>query len=174
MQSSFDPAILTSSPLRQLYEVLTVFEAQRDWSIAARAALLDRVAARLPRAHQPDVFLLHSMLEELGVDVGSLSDLSTDEGEEVPAISRLSRSNAPAQSKFTQKISGSTSLAKTPPTLSPQLASLMTTREIELGEDRKTHRNTTDGRVCRYTSLRRLYIGLHAFYNLQSIILVNV
>lgn len=130
MQSSFDPAILTSSPLRQLYEVLTVFEAQRDWSIAARAALLDRVAARLPRAHQPDVFLLHSMLEELGVDVGSLSDLSTDEGEEVPAISRLSRSNAPAQSKFTQKISGSTSLAKTPPTLSPQLASLMTTREM--------------------------------------------
>lgn len=130
MQSSFDPAILTSSPLRQLYEVLTVFEAQRDWSIAARAALLDQVAARLPRAHQPDVFLLHSMLEELGVDVGSLSDLSTDEGEEVPAISRLSRSNAPAQSKFTQKISGSTSLAKTPPTLSPQLASLMTTREM--------------------------------------------
>lgn len=130
MQSSFDPAVLTSSPLRQLYEVLTVFEAQRDWSIAARAALLDQVAARLPRAHQPDVFLLHSMLEELGVDVGSLSDLSTDEGEEVPAISRLSRSNAPAQSKFTQKISGSTSLAKTPPTLSPQLASLMTTREM--------------------------------------------
>lgn len=123
MPTSFDPAVLTSSPLRQLYEVLTVFEAQRDWSITARAALLERVAARLPSTHQPDIFLLHSMLEEMGVDTGSLSDMSLNEGETVPAISRLSRSGQ-AQSKFSNNGS------KQIPTLSPQLASLMTTKEM--------------------------------------------
>ena len=128
MPTSFNPAILTSSPLRQLYEVLTVFEAQRDWSIAARATLLDKVAARLPPTHQPDVFLLHSMLEELGVDVKTLSDLKLDESEDVPSISRFSRSAAQAPTKYSSQVS--TSSTKQVPALSPQLASIMTTKEM--------------------------------------------
>lgn len=46
MQSTFDPSQLSSSPLRQLYDVLSTFERNRDWSKATQEALLRKVAAR--------------------------------------------------------------------------------------------------------------------------------
>lgn len=128
MQSSFDPAILTSSPIRKLYEVLSVFEAQRDWSKVARAALLDKVAARLPPTHQPDIFLLHSMLKELGVDAEPLSELTVDGKEDVLGINLVSHSSNPFRQEHMQLLLNSD--GKSVPTLSPQLANLMTTREM--------------------------------------------
>jgi hypothetical protein len=57
MQSNInlDPANLSSSPLRQLYDVLSTFEKHRDWSKAAREELLKKVAARAqqPQQYQP-------------------------------------------------------------------------------------------------------------------------
>jgi hypothetical protein len=128
MQSSFNPAVLSSSPLRKLYEVLSVFEAQRDWSNVARAALLDKVAARLPPTHQPDIFLLHSMLEELGVDASSLSGPAIEDNEDVLGTSLLSRSSKYFQQENKTLLSNGG--GKSVPALSPQLANLMTTREM--------------------------------------------
>jgi len=128
MQASFDPAVLTSSPLRKLYDVLSVFEAQRDWSTAARAALLERVAARLPPTHQPDIFLFHSMLTELGVDAGSISDLAFGGNNAALGINPLPHSSSQFQQEALKPLSNGKSTLT--PTLSPQLANVMTTREM--------------------------------------------
>jgi hypothetical protein len=153
MQSSFDPAILASSPIRKLYEVLSVFEAQRDWSNVARAALLDKVAARLPPTHQSDLFLLHSMLKELGVDVEPLSDLTIDDKEDALGISLVSRSTNHFRQEHLQLLSNGG--GKSIPSLSPQLANLMTTREmaafvmLQLFGDLAEKRIESWGRVAR-------------------------
>jgi hypothetical protein len=153
MQSSFDPAVLTSSPIRKLYEVLSVFEAQRDWSNVARAALLDKVAARLPLTRQPDVLLLHSMLKELGVDVEPVSELTIDDKEDVLGISLVSRSSNHFRQEHMQLLSNGG--GKSTPTLSPQLANLMTTREmaafvmLQLFGDLAEKRIESWGRVAR-------------------------
>lgn len=147
-QNTVNPAVLKSSPLRQLYEVLSVFERNRDWSIVARRQLIDQVSARLPQLHQPDVFLLHSLLEEIGIDptstegggrsttVGPGSAL--DELDSVPSISQFSRSNSlpHMQNRPPQGILGqpATSLQATDdngvPVLTPQVAGEMTPREM--------------------------------------------
>ncbi|CAG8475213.1 1972_t:CDS:1 [Acaulospora colombiana] len=118
-----------SSPIRQLYEVLSVYEANRDWSKKARQELLERVAARLPPLHQPDVFMIDSMLEEIGLD--PLSTISSESPETIPKISALSRLNA---SRLDQPPRQGTiqlgDASKAPLTLSPQLANLMTTKEM--------------------------------------------
>lgn len=128
MQTSVDPAVLTSSPLRQLYEVLSVFEANRDWSQSARAALLEKVAARLPAPHQPDVFMFHSMLEDLGME--GLPELDLSETETVPGISLLSRSATRPQISTPQSDQSVDRTKSDNTKLSPQLASAMTTREM--------------------------------------------
>jgi hypothetical protein len=125
MQSSISSAALISSPIRQLYEVLSVYEANRDWSKKARQELLEKVAARLPPLHQPDVFMIDSMLEDIGLD--PLSTLSSGASDMVPKISALSRSNA---NKADQALRQLGDASKAPLTLSPQLANLMTTKEM--------------------------------------------
>ncbi|PVG03622.1 hypothetical protein CPB86DRAFT_779360 [Serendipita vermifera] len=129
MQSTVSSAALMSSPIRQLYEVLSVYEANRDWSKKARQELLERVAARLPPLHQPDVFMIDSMLEEIGLD--PLSTISNDTPETVPKISALSRLTA---ARLDQPLRHGASqfgdASKAPLTLSPQLANLMTTKEM--------------------------------------------
>jgi hypothetical protein len=128
MQTSFQPTVLTSTYLRHLYEVLAVFEANRDWSNAAMDTLLDKVAARLPLVHQPEMFLLHAILEELGVDVGSLSDFTTELSDDAFDNSRSAPSNNQAHPFDQKTLSGGVS--KSVRTLSPQLANLMTTKEM--------------------------------------------
>jgi hypothetical protein len=124
--NNISSAALMSSPIRQLYEVLSVYEANRDWSKKARQELLERVAARLPPLHQPDVFMIDSMLEDIGLD--PLSTLANDVSDTVPKISALSRLNASRADQPLRQQLGDAS--KAPLTLSPQLANLMTTKEM--------------------------------------------
>jgi hypothetical protein len=135
MQTSVDPSILTSSPLRQLYEDLSLFEANRDWSKNARVALIERVTARsqLPAAAPPqqpdnndDVFLFQSMLEDLGVT--NIPERDITDGP-IPAISHLFRSTNRAQPSGVSP-SQMTEGGKSTPTLTPQLASAMTAKEL--------------------------------------------
>lgn len=157
-QGTLNPAVLKSSPLRQLYEVLSVFERNRDWSIVARRQLIDQVSARLPQLHQPDVFLLHSLLEEIGIDpasteglgrssstvstIGGGSNATLDALDSVPSISQFSRSSSlPRLQTQTQSPQGlfaqpppPTALQATDdsgsPVLTPQVAGEMTPQEM--------------------------------------------
>lgn len=160
MQTKIDPSSLSSSPLRQLYAVLSTFEANRDWSKAARAALLERVAARLPPTHQPNLFLQHQQqqqqrqqqqygasLDTTLEDIEKALNITLEDPDSVlPNISRHSRLQggqaapmdiSPLQAGVQSPIpvmddikaergAGVGDSRK----LSPQLASIMTTREM--------------------------------------------
>ncbi|KAG8814376.1 hypothetical protein FRC18_001994 [Serendipita sp. 400] len=129
-------AALTSSPLRQLYEVLSVFEANRDWSVTARKELLDKVSARIPTAHQPDIFLLRSMLDDIGM--AQSPQLSWDDFDAIPSISQLSRSSNTTATPRTSSLPTPQSakpvtaedVIKPGPILTPQIANAMTTKEM--------------------------------------------
>jgi hypothetical protein len=160
MQNQLDPSSLSSSPLRQLYSVLSTFEANRDWSKAARAALLERVAARLPPTHQPDLFLQHQQQQKQQnqspyvaspsttlEDIEKVLNIGLDNPDSVlPNISRLSRAQS-GQTTPMDISTGQGSFEMPIPTigdikaevkadigegrkLSSQLASIMTTREM--------------------------------------------
>ncbi|KAG8823674.1 hypothetical protein FRC17_009258 [Serendipita sp. 399] len=134
-----NPTLLTSSPLRQLYEVLSVFEANRDWSVAARKALLDKVSARIPQAHQPDIFLLRSMLDDIGI--AQSPQFPWDDFDPIPSISQLSRTTNATTNVTTPSRSSSLTtpqsakpmtegVTKPSPMLTPQIANAMTTKEM--------------------------------------------
>lgn len=68
------------------------------------------------------------MLEELGVDAGPLSELAIKDNEDALGISLLSRSSKYFQQEHQVLLSNGG--VKSIPGLSPQLANLMTTREM--------------------------------------------
>lgn len=158
LNSSVNPAVLTSSPIRQLYEVLSVFEANRDWSNNARAQLLERVAARLPPIHQPDQFVLSSSLEEMGLQ--SAPELSLNEKDTIPGISILSRNSTRQQEPILPAVqtNGSGSSRGTAPTLSPQLAKVMTTREMAVFAMLKMFSELSEQRIESWGRVARLIV----------------
>jgi len=155
MQASVDPYALTSSPIRQLYEVLSIYEANRDWSKNARAALIEGVIARTPTPHQPDMFMFHSLLEELGM--APMPDLDISETEAIPGISLLAKSNSRPQFSALQpnQVTGG---GKAAPKLTPQIANAMTTREMAAYAMLQLFGELSEQRIENWEQVARLII----------------